>query len=75
MARPYFAAARDVASSPSGWAKQCIAAGLKPSGSEVFSKVNVMQNIQMAGSPTLIPNIDEDRSMLSTLTNILGLIL
>jgi hypothetical protein len=34
MARPYFAAARDVASSPSGWASFIDAAGLKPNGRE-----------------------------------------
>lgn len=75
MASPYFAAARDVANSPSGWARQCIAAGLKPRGSEVCSKLSVVQKLEMPGFLTLIPNIDEDRSMLSTLTSILGLIL
>lgn len=34
MARPNFAAAREVASSPSGWASFIDAAGLKPNGSE-----------------------------------------
>jgi hypothetical protein len=36
MAIPIFAAARDVAISPSGWAKLCIAAGLNPRGNEVW---------------------------------------
>jgi hypothetical protein len=40
MANPYLEAARDVANSPSGWAKQCIAAGLKPRGSDVFFDVS-----------------------------------
>jgi hypothetical protein len=36
MARPYFAAAREVASSPSEWASFIDAAGLKPNGRETW---------------------------------------
>lgn len=55
MQRPYFAAAREVASSPSGCASFIDAAGLKPNGSEtclivgvgtgVFVSVEVEYNI------------------------------
>jgi hypothetical protein len=37
MKRPYFAAAREVASSPSEWASFIDAAGLKPKGSETWN--------------------------------------
>lgn len=39
MQRPYFAAAREVASSPSGWASFIDAAGLKPNGSETYGLI------------------------------------
>ena len=34
MAIPFLAAAREVATSPSGWARRCMAAGAKPRGKE-----------------------------------------
>lgn len=41
MQSPYFAAAREVASSPSGWASFIDAAGLKPNGSETCLSIRV----------------------------------
>lgn len=41
MHRPYFAAAREVASSPSGCASFIDAAGLKPNGSDTCLSIRV----------------------------------
>lgn len=41
MQRPYFAAAREVASSPSGCASFIDAAGLKPNGSDTCLSIRV----------------------------------
>jgi hypothetical protein len=40
MAIPFLAAAREVATSPSGCASLCMAAGAKPNGKETFELIS-----------------------------------
>ena len=80
MARPNFAAARDVASSPSGWASFIDAAGLKPNGSETCHLINKVRTLfvsagKVGTSHTLLPRKSALVSILSTLIKTRGRIL